>query len=444
MFTWTPLYLATPFVREGESNKIIFNLFNNGDEPVENLLIKLFVNGKQASSTGVSIPPRSSATSEFELNFSLGSLNACRISFEEFPVSFDNDFYFTLSLTQQISIMEIKPDDDETPVQKVYGNPSLFRFSSFKDGNLDYSYINQADLIILNGLSQIEPVLVPYLSEFLQRSGTLLLIPGNEPDLNSYRSLIPQITGVNSEINSVSLAGPDQQNPFFSNIFETTSERFDMPQATPLLKWVRPGSDLLKFRQGNSFLSSFSTSGTVFLMASPLDDDFTNFHKHALFVPVMYRIAVQSKSQSDYLYHSIDQEVITLKLDSLDRNDIFKLRKGEMEIIPEQRIVGQDLIFEIPQNTLSPGFYDLVLDNTRKGIISVNADKKESILENYTIEELENLFSRYPNVKVKGVENVNSLSKSIKEEQFGISLWKYCLFLALIFLLTEILLIKFL
>jgi hypothetical protein len=438
------VYLANPFVREGEPNRIMFRIMNKGEVNLDDLLVKLYVNDKQASSTGLSIPAFSSSETGFDINFSLESVNACRISFEEFPISYDNDLFFTLNLTGQISILEIRGESIPVSVEKVYGNTSLFRFASFNPGSLDYSRIAQSDMIVLNGLQNIDDVLIPYLRDFLQGGGTLLLIPNERPDLSSYRSLIPQITGISSFEERVSLSTPDQNNPFFNNIFESSNDRFDMPEAVPFLQWVNSGTTLLKYRQGTPFLTSFSTSGTTYLLSTPLLDEYTNFTKHALFVPVMYRIAVLSKSQSDFLYHTLNEEVISLKMDSISRNDIFKLKKEDSEIIPEQRIVNQELIFEIPKNTLTPGFYDLNLEDERKGILSVNANKRESILENYSEEDLVNSFSEWSNVRIRAIDDIDSLSKSIKEEQFGISLWKYCLFLALIFLLAEILLIKFL
>lgn len=439
------VYLASPFIREGEPNQIILTIRNTGPQDQNDLLLKLYINGSQASSTGVKILANSSTEAAFDLNFSLSNINKCRISFEDFPASFDNDFYFTLNLTNQIKVLEIKENAETSVIENVYGNPTLFNFDSYQAGNLDYSAIEQADLIVLNDLATIDPVLLPYLTRFLETKGTLLVIPSEAPDLKGYQSLIPQISDVKSTQESkTGLRSLDRDNPFFNNIFEENTKRFNMPEAISKIQWQRSGTDLLKFKQGEPFLSRFNFKGAIYLLSSPMKDAFTNFHKHALFVPVMYRIAVQSKSQSDFLYHNAEQEVITLKLDSLARNDIFRLKKQEEVLIPEQRMIGDELIFEIPQHSLNPGFYELLKEDLLMGIISINAHNKESFLENYSIVELESFFEERPNVIIRPVENINSLSKSIKEEQFGMSLWKYCLFLALLFLLVEILLIKFL
>ena len=52
------------------------------------------------------------------------------ISFEDFPVTFDNEFYFVLNKQQNIKVVEIRDVESSSRISQVYGNTSLFDFQS--------------------------------------------------------------------------------------------------------------------------------------------------------------------------------------------------------------------------------------------------------------------------------------------------------------------------
>jgi hypothetical protein len=158
----------------------------------------------------------------------------------------------------------------------------------------------------------------------------------------------------------------------------------------------------------------------------------------------MYRIAAMSKTSYENLYYTINDPAIVLKPDSLNKQDIFRFKSRDNEFIPGQRIQASELILDLPRHIISPGFYDLMLKEQKKGVLAFNREKKESYLEQYSIEEINELFSIHKNVTIFDVKESDDFKKEIKKKKFGVPLWKYAIILALFFLLTEILLIRFL
>ena len=438
------IYLSNPFLVASEKNQLNVMIKNSGFEEADELPVKLYINEIQTASSTVNIGAGASETVTYDLSYNLKNINKCRISFEDYPVTFDNDFYFVLKLENKIDIMEIREDDNITPIEQVYGNSALFGFTAQVASNTDYSLIRQFDLVIVNGLKSIDNSLGLELNNYTGQGGSLFIIPGENPELNSYRNLLPSISPVINDTSRVRISMPDLSDPFYENIFESTNERIEMPDALPILNWRAQQMDLLKLRNNLNFLSGFRGDGTTFILASPLTDNFTSFHQHALFVPVMYRIAAMSKRSFEQPYYSINEPTISLKLDSLNKQDIFKLRDEQIELIPNQRISANELVLEMPKNTVSPGFYDLQLQEKTRGVLAFNLDKAESYLEQLSFSEINTIFSMFDNVILFETNDADNFSNEIKKNKFGVPLWKYAIILSLIFLLAEVLLIRLL
>ena len=438
------IYLSNPFLLADEKNQLNVVLKNTGLEDASELPIKLFINEIQSASTIVNIPAGGSELLTFDVSYNLEKVNRCRLNFEDYPVTFDNDFYFVLKLENKIDIMEIRKEDIVSPIEQVFGNTSLFNFTSQVASNTDYSLIRQFDLVFVVGLQSIDNSLSLELNNYINQGGSLCVIPGENVDLDSYKNLLPSLTSVIKDTSRVDISMPDLSDPFYENIFESTNEQIDMPEALPILNWRGQQFDLLKLKNNLNFLSGFRKQGVVFVLASPLEDRFTNFHRHALFVPVMYRMASISKRSFDKSYYSINESTINLKLDSLSKQDVFKLIDADIELIPNQRITANELVLEMPKNTLNPGFYDLNLEGRTKAVMAFNLNKAESYLEQLSFDDINANFAVYNNVTIFNTNDADNFSNEVKKNKFGVPLWKYAIVLSLLFLLAEVLLIRFL
>lgn len=437
------LYLDNPFLIGDEKLKLNVVLKNIGNEEARDLIVKVYVDEVQSATASVNIAPNDVVTTTFDLAFNIEGNNRCRISFEEFPVTFDNDFYFTINGSQKINVLEIKSTSDVTSIENVFGNKELFDLKSINFSNLDYNLIPDADLVVVNGLSTLDPSLAVVLNKYLEGYGDLVFIPSARPDIASYRQLsgLRNLNPVDSALRS-ELATPDFNDPFFENVFEETNKNFAMPEAAGVMQWGRDRTALLKYKNGLPFLSRLRANGNVYLLASPLDDKYTNLQAHAIFVPVMYRIAAESASRDARLYYFTDNPSITFKADTLIADNIFKLRKDDEEIIPSQRVTGNTVVMEAPKFAMNAGFYDLVFEGRKITTLAFNTAPKESDLRQTSTQDLKKVFKG--KVDVFDVQNADQFEKFIQKKYIGQPLWKYAVILALIFLLVEVLLIRFL
>lgn len=434
------IYLDNPFTIGGEKNTIRVRLHNSGKKNVEGLVTKLFINGVQAAATSVNISPDSFTDVPFDVVSGLTGNNEAIVSFSDFPISFDNEFFFTLNHTYKLNVIEIKPNTLPTYVEKVFGNKAIFYFKTFSTSNLNYSLLIKANLVVLNGIDQLDDALLMAIHSYKKKFGAMLVVPGTKPDINSYRKLLalPVIKPGQSE--PTELEKPDLQNPFFANVLENKNLPIAMPRAYPILDWGADRSAILKFKNNKPFLSQF---GKTFILASPLEKSFTDFFNQALFVPVMYRIAASGKKAEQPLFYPLTSSTIIFPSDSLMDEEPVKL-VGDQEFIPSQHKTNGELLLALPKFAVSAGFYKVVNKKDTIGLVAFDPDKKESLLQQLTGEEAKTALGGHGNISVFKTKSPETFSREIKERYLGTPLWKYTILLALTFLLAEILLIRFL
>jgi hypothetical protein len=438
-------YLENPFAAGGEKNVLTVRVRNEGRTEVDQLNLKLTINNIQAGTARVDIPQHGIAETTFDLTTGLSGLNKAQISFNDFPVSFDNDFFLSLNFTDKINILEIKADNAVTPVERVFGNKQVFNFRSFAVSNFNYSLLGQADLVIVNGLDKVDGSLNLSLRTYLNDSGTLMVIPGTKPDAMS----LQQLTGNNllrtfpERKETDELDRPDFNNPFFENVFEERSVSIAMPRASRLLEWGADRSAILRFKSDQPFLSRFGREENLYLLATPLKAGYTDFYNHALFVPVMYRIAGSSRKNESRLYHTLSEDFITLRVDSIMQDESIRL-VGEQEIVPAQRKVVDQVYLDIPKYSIGQGFYYAVAERDTVSLLAFNLDKAESILDQFTGEAIKEQMGGGKNISIFEASSTEAFSNEIKARYLGKPLWKYAIMLSLAFLLAEVLLIRFL
>jgi hypothetical protein len=456
------LWLENPFVKINENNTLRIKVNHFGTNGVTDKIVKFFIEGNQVSSSTVTIDANASQT--IALNFAVTDAGAkrCKITLDDYPVTFDNDYYFTLRVAPEIRIVHITSDN--TPyIANVYANEPFFKVKQFSINAVDYSQLPTSNLVILQSIKDIDNALQVALRNFLSKGGTVVLFPSENANTESYanafglpiRNMPP--TAPNTQM--LGLSPPEAQNPFFTGVFEKISPTMSTPQAIPVINWGNVGSKILNFKNDLPFCSVFNSgaeNGKVYLFASPLDAKYSDFAKHSLFVPVMYKIALASRNNNERLAYNFTENVATITLeDSVmqgsSRNDIFKIvptdstNKAGLEIITPQRIADGKLIIDIPKTNMEAGNYVVIRksDNQQIANIAFNYDKRESVFETYSSEELKRIFAGKKNVQIFETIDNDKFGNEFKEKNVAFPLWRYMLYAALAFLLIEILLIRF-
>jgi hypothetical protein len=455
------VWLSTPFIREMQGNTLSVKLRNTGSEPVSGLSVKLFLDDIQVSAQTISLAARNNSTTNFSFTVKEKGYKKGKISFDDSPISFDNDFYFVLNAAPSIQVMHLFGQASTGNfLPNVFANDSLFVFKSSSVNNADLGLIQRCNLLVIEGLEKVEGSIKTTIENFVKNGGSLLVIPPAKPDVNSYNSILTSLNIRNIQANPntinaeslIPLANPTKDSPFFLDIFEqsTIKDMMAMPKVSAVWGWQTAGDKLLEFRNGQNFLTaSMAQKGKIYMLSSPLDATYGEFARNALFVPVMYKLAALSVRQEPLAYSFRESSFVVDLKNSPDPNAIFGLKQGNLALIPVQKLNGNQLTIELPKTnqlaenqSIAAGYYELQLNKKNERLVAFNHDNKESEMDFYTAEELKEKFASQKNIQVYDKIDSGDFIKNFKAQNLGIDLWKYCIVAALIFLLVEILLIR--
>lgn len=448
------LWLVSPLVKPGENNVLDVNLLNSGNKEVRELTVKLYIDNIQVSSAVVDIKPGAVVKSSFVFNINGEGQKRASIRFEDHPVVFDNEYFFTLNVSPKINILHLY-EGDGLYVSNVYANESIFEAINNRSGDFDYSKVSNSDLLVLDNVSSFSPALLKSIQDFTEKGGSILVFPAKQIDQKSYEAFaaqmqIPGVASVKSDTsakNSYELLPPDFANPFFSNVFEKKDARMAMPFALPSVRWGKKGETLLRYKNSEPFLSTVTVGrGNVYLAAAPMESDVTSLPKHSFFVPLMYKIAFNSIVASERLAFSFQESVVSVDLGEQrpkTSGAVYALEGKDFNMLPAQWMSGDFLMLDLPSEQMKAGFYDLTLNGEKYKTIAVNYGRRESQMACYTPEELKTMTAAYKNIKIYTIENSDQFVDSFRQDNLGTPLWKYFLMGALLFLMIEILLIRF-
>jgi hypothetical protein len=448
-------------VKANENNTLEVVLKNDGDRKIKDLVMKLYINDVQVSTSSVSIEANGNVRSHFVFNIAGEGQKKCRISFEDFPIAFDNDYYFVLNVSPKIKILHLY-DRGTQYIPKVYSNENVFALQSNPIGDFDNSLLSVSDMIVLDAVREIPSSLLEPLKEFVKKGGSLFIYPASDLSIDSYNNLLTSLyiskiskagsasgfsTSVDSNYLKASntMLAPDFDNPFYKGLFEKTDKKMNMPYAFPVITWGSKGETLLKLKNDDPYLTLFPVDkGNVYLAATPLEERFSNFTNHSLFVLVMYKAGFNSVTEGERLAYSFQDPVITLDIENKSSQEIYTLTSGNLSVIPGQRFSGRKLMLEVPKDEMKPGFYVLKSGEKVEQLLAFNYGKEESRQQFYNSDELKKFVGQNKNVQIYQTENADDFINKFKNENIGVPLWKYSLILCLIFLAVEVLLIRFL
>ncbi|KAA6434144.1 hypothetical protein FEM33_22960 [Dyadobacter flavalbus] len=451
-------WLNTPFIRELQNNILFVKVSNSGKQEAKNVILKLTLDNTQASTASVNVPANGSATAKFNFNLKGKGYKKGQITFDDFPVTFDNNYYFVLNASPLIRILHIYGQKSSgNYIENVYANDSLFSVQSYSAQNIDPGLIKNSDLVILEGVDQLSGTLPQDLTDFVRnKGGSIAVVPSATPVAENYSRFLSGlgISGLSTTKTTspapVALAPPDRNNPFFSDVFEESVRQeinLNLPTVASVWNWSGAGQLLLSLRNGQPYLNqATSGSGKVYLFSAPFNPENGNVAQHAIFVPVMYKIAASSV-RAQRTSFTFDENPIALNLNNAEANSVYKLRRNKAEIIPVQRIAGNQLLLEIPQGDqlsegLDAGYFELVQNDKTEQIIALNHNHAESRLQYYSPDELRSIFAGQKNVAVFDKIDDDAFSTAFQQQNMGTNLWKYFLYGALFFLMIEVALIR--
>ena len=446
-------WFDSPVLQLNKNVKLNVKIKNASDIACEKIPLKLVINGNQRAVASFDIKEKDELTMSISYRITESGIQRGYVELADYPIVYDDKFYFSYNVANKIPILIINGGDESAYLNKIYQLDSVFALKNRSEQNIDFAAFRNNNLIVLNGLKTISTGLSQELKKFVDNGGSILVFPAAAIDFESYRQFSMALQINTYEAIDTTNTKVDQLNlhhPVFADVFEKLPENMDFPNVFSFYSFAQHQLNLkeylLKMLNGKDFLNAcISGKGMVYQSAVPLDVSWSNFPKHAIFVPALFNIALQSQSNSKLFYTIGSDESVTLKNIELVGEDVLRL-KGEQpgfEIIPEHKYINSHLEVMFHNQIKQAGNYQLLADKKAVAAVSFNYDRNESRLDFFTFKELEH------EIKDKQLTNFSLIESGkkhlgllIKEINQGIRLWKLFVILAMIFLLGEVVLIR--
>lgn len=449
-------WFETPSRQVNKAEILNVRVSNASEVAVENAPIKLFINKKQKALASFSLEPNASTVVKMAFTSKELGIQNAQLQLTDYPVTFDDAYYFSFEVARQINVLCVNDENESTALNSLFKNDSAFLLKNVSEKNIDYAGLPQNNLIILNELKSISSGLGQELKRFVGNGGSLLLFPAKQSDLSAYQNFLSALQAnyftaldtANTKVDKINLI-----HALYSDVFDKKKQNsnLDLPkvlQHFTLSNFSRSNMEyLMRMQNGDVFLGKNKFGkGQVYLCAVPLDNSFSNFTKHAIFVPTLYKIALYSVSPKRLFYAIGKDEPIDLNSANLGADEVYHLKSvtGNFDLVPEHKVFETGSKIMLHNQIKTADNYLLSAGTDTLMGIGFNYDRKESILNCSTKEELEEEISK------PGFSNFSLLSGSAKDLSGALSdlnqgkrYWKWCIVLALLFLAAEIALIRF-
>lgn len=446
-------WFNSPVQQQNQDVELIVRIRNNSANDYEKIPVKLFVNEKQRAVASFDIGAFDAAEvtlayTNYEVGIQYGMLKI-----DDYPISFDDQFYFNYSVSDATYVLTINGNGENVYLNSLLKNDSTFIYQNVKQGNIDFSNLGLFQLIILNELSNISSGLEQELIQFVSNGGNLVFLPPENLDASNYSTIMNSLNVDNYgqlDTSKTRVSFINLEHPLYADVFDEIPENLDLPvvfQRYNIQVQTRSRQEkILELRGGAPFLNAYNIGdGRVYLFAAPFHPSYSNFPKHAIFVPTLYKIGVSSFITDNVYYIIGENEVITVRNMDIANDNILVIRdlQSEFEFIPELRRINKQVdIYPHGQITIA-GNYTLYNDQTPLKGMAFNYNRSESDMNFYTAQELDEMLN---NNNLSAIQIIESAGKpfvqTLSEISQGIRLWRWFVILALAFLLAEGLLLR--
>jgi hypothetical protein len=359
------------------------------------------------------------------------------VSITDNGLNYDNTLYFTISKTKKTNIYSIGEPEKSIFLSRIYTDDE-FNFVNSTLRTLDYNSIEKQDLIVLNELDEIPQALQTTLRSFVEKGGSLVVIPSDKDtptNLNQFINNFGSIQFKSFEKIEKRITKINFDHPLYKAVFENRITNFQYPKTNGSFTLSNTNPAALYNNDQSSFLTALPNAlSTVYVFSAPINAVNSNFQQSPLIVPTFYKMAMNNRPKSINAFTMGNANMFLVPV-ALSKDAVLTVSNSAESFIPVQRIVNDKVKLTFDNYPEEAGNYGIYNKKELLENISFNYDRTESNLSEID----ENLFSDY-----KIIDSVSNVFDTLQTNRLNNQIWKWFVIFALLFLVTEMAIIRFL
>lgn len=439
---------------------LLVKISNRGNETAEEVRLSLRHDGQTKPVGAVKIPAGASRLDTVHFNILQPGWHTARVSITDYPIQFDDDYYFSFYVAEHIRVLDINNGKLNKYLENAFIGPKYFQLDHADARALDYSKFGDYQLIVLNDLTAVSSGLASELKAFAQNGGNIVVFPGENANLSSFNGFLAQFdAGPLGAFENQKRQGAqiNLETFVFRDVYLNKSANLRLPTTTGNFRIAASnrGEQVLSYRDGSALMSKFQQgAGALYLYAAPLDDKISDLVRNGeIFVPMLFKMAIAGAKSLQIAYSIGKDEVLEAKhVLKAGGESIYKLKLAAddaastavegvpagQEFIPEQRVLGSKVLLTPGKSIQAAGWYTLAMQSdSTLATYSFNFDRRESDLRCQT------QFSDLPKqFHVLDAQEEANFGQVVGDQDQGIVLWRWCVVFALLFLALEVLFLR--
>lgn len=435
-----------PSHQRNQPENIRIALVNASDREYHHIPVSLTINGKKKNVQQTHLAPREEKTIDINyLNTEDGFYEGL-VEISDFPVVFDNKFYFSYRLNECASVLYLWKNLPNPYFGKFFSDTTLFRFTSSPVDRQTNRHFSSYNLIILDGIPEFSPTLANSLEEYIANGGNLFILPASNASIgiNQFLTKLQAPLLGNADTATI-LSDIETQATLFREVFEKKDKKAVLPyvrQYYPISPNKKTEKILLDKRKNTLLAAQTIGKGNLYLSAFSFTPDNSDMVYHPLFVPLMANMACQMNAALNTSYSFNTDKPVVIHSKEYTENLPVQMRKEEshFEFLPELRKdFSGDLLLTNASHIREAGLYKIIQNEKIIDILAWNYDREESALEFCSPEELEKHLpdAHIENIKTTRLNYNNDLVREIVLQDNNQYLTRWFLILALLALLLE-------
>lgn len=444
-------WFEAPVPQLNQNNLLLVKIRNYSQEDLDNIRLSMRYQGENKPVSTLRIPALSYRIDSIYLNIKDAGLGKVALQITDYPIQFDDTYYLTFNVSDRVRLLNINEGANDRNLSAALRGLSVFQADFSNSQQLDYGRLGDYQLIILSDLDQLSSGLVARLNEYVTDGGNLLVFPAATANLQSYRDFLtsfPTDLLGNFETKEREVSFINTKEFVFKDVFGNEAAALRLPTTQGNFPIASQGNNrqeaLLRYRDGSTALAKYKVAqGHVYLSAAPLDLQQNSLPLNAeVFIPMLYKMAISSGKNRPIAYTIGADEIIETPRRQATAELVYKLSSPEGEFIPGQRIVGNRIFLDVGNQVPKAGHYDLGLQASEAvDAFAFNYDRRESVLDFFSDQELQERLGEQ--VSILNATNEATFASQLQNSEQGKPLWRYFIWAVLLFLLLEVLLLRF-
>lgn len=446
--------LGAPAIHLGNGVAVKVWIANEGDENLDKVPVALYVNEKQRALATVDLSARSTSTADLHFIVDEGGVLNCRIETEDYPVTFDNTYYFSLNVRERVDCMIVEGGERNPFLASLYDGDSSVRCNMMSVRQMDFSNLDGHDMILLDELPSISSGMAQTLHGFTEQGGTVVIVVAADADQSSYNAALSLFAAPmlgNKQNGKTTAAVVNMDNDLYRNVFNGKNSEMELPTVNGYWRLQPSATSLhesvITLAGGDDYICHIPCGeGQLYIITAPLRDAYSDFVRQALFVPTMYNMALYSVRPTALPATLGKEQMLPLVARYETEGHSVRLKKNgdnDAELIPDIRSNGGLCRMVTHEMPTEAGNYLLLQDDEVKEGVSFNYSRAESKMQFLGNDALESMAGDFGLDNVSIVPNPDKpLDTYLRERMEGRGLWRWCLIISLLMLLIEIILLR--